>query len=844
MPGIRSSLQLFFVSTFMVSCSGSGGGSEVSEAPVGQSSVALLSLTPAPDSKGVLLDAVVKVVFSDAIAPASIHPASFLLFHGQNQIAGTVSYDPQLRQASFVSKNPFPSDVPLMAELTGGIVDLGGKPLASKSWTFRTVDQTIPKVLGMDPSDALHCVDPASPIAISFSETIDPQTLAPSNVPLEKFDPLAGAWNLIPTALEWLGDSIRVLPQVSLQSDGIYRVRVLSGLADFSGNSVPPAEATFYTQDTKGPEILPGSTVPLPDAVGVNVNDPVSFRFDEEVVTSGLNGDSIYLVSETNKKWKGQLNYNPSNSLVTLTFAKPLPGFAKLTPVVESSVHDFCDNSAKPVQGWSFSTQDAAVGTPELLEGSLGDSKEVQIAVNALGRAIAVWSQKFDFDGDGVEDSFGIFSSRSDASALLPVWSVPEIVNIPAGSYAAGGSDTLEVQNDADLPQIGIDAAGNGMIVFRQRAKLATATTAKYTVFVRRYDAATGWQGNFIFLAPDPSYDYQAPQVAMSSSGDAFFATGKQTGSGANVTGQIFGLRYDAAGAKFDPLTLLSTGNADQASGRVAADGFGNALLTWRQKIGTGKYDAMAIRFLAASTPPKWESDSGGVVLPKNLEQETTTDTTISPQPALHANGDGIVVWGQSSTSSVIAGRVLYATFDAGPQGTSGIWSGTPLELFPAGGQLFSMQSAPIGANEFLVVWAQSPDAVSFPPKVSNLYGASVTIGAPPPAAPTLLEFQEQAPTLLKLVPAPGGGAMALYQVVTDSNGDSVINIFDVASIFFRRYMPGVGWQLAGNAPFFESSNLATKGGAIGLDGAGNAIGVWLQAQVSETASSVWGINF
>jgi len=109
------------------------------------------STDPANNQTGVPVDANVSAVFSEAIDPATVGGASFLLQdqHG-TPLAGAVSYNPTTTTATFDPDAGFAQGVSYTAILkggTGGIADTAGNPLAADyAWSFTVGDNVPPTV--------------------------------------------------------------------------------------------------------------------------------------------------------------------------------------------------------------------------------------------------------------------------------------------------------------------------------------------------------------------------------------------------------------------------------------------------------------------------------------------------------------------------------------------------------------------------------------------------------------------------------------------------------------------------------------------------------------------------
>jgi MYXO-CTERM domain-containing protein len=81
----------------------------------------------------------VSATFNEAIATATLTPASFLLRAGVDNVTGTVSLNPAGTIATFSPSGPLADNTTFTATLTTAITDVAGNALAADHvWTFTT----------------------------------------------------------------------------------------------------------------------------------------------------------------------------------------------------------------------------------------------------------------------------------------------------------------------------------------------------------------------------------------------------------------------------------------------------------------------------------------------------------------------------------------------------------------------------------------------------------------------------------------------------------------------------------------------------------------------------------
>ncbi len=151
-------------------------------------------------------------------------------------------------------------------------------------------------------------------------------------------------------------------------------------------------------------------------------------------------------------------------------------------------------------------------GTPELIEtDDAGDALLPQIAFDAAGNALAVWSQ---YGGT----TFDIWSSRYIAGNG---WGTPELIETDdAGSAMA--------------PQIDIDTAGNAMAVWQQHDGF------RANIWSNRYTAGSGWGTPELIVIDSPG-NAGGFDIATDAAGNALA-----------VWNQSDGTRYDIWSNRFE----------------------------------------------------------------------------------------------------------------------------------------------------------------------------------------------------------------------------------------------------------------------------------------------------
>jgi hypothetical protein len=253
-------------------------------------------------------------------------------------------------------------------------------------------------------------------------------------------------------------------------------------------------------------------------------------------------------------------------------------------------------NQFLPSSGWGVAT---------LVEAdNAGNAAAPQVAIDAGGNGIAVWSQS-----DGLHDN---------------IWS---------GRFVAGSgwenATLLETDNagNASAPQVAAGPNGTAFAVWYQN------DGSRDNIYANRYDSSAGWAGAGL-LENDSAGDARDPQIAIGPSGTAFAIWYQNDGSRDN----IYASRYDP-GAGWGGPSLLENGNAgDARNPQIAVGPNGTAFTIWYQNDGSrdniywNRYDPAA----------GW----GGAALLENA-----SGNARNPQIALGPNGTAFAIWYQRSAS-------------------------------------------------------------------------------------------------------------------------------------------------------------------------------------------------
>ncbi len=265
-------------------------------------------------------------------------------------------------------------------------------------------------------------------------------------------------------------------------------------------------------------------------------------------------------------------------------------GGAAVTWVQSIAGHEVVQVAARqPFGGFS-----PAVG----LSPAAGEARAPQVAEDAAGDATVVWyastGASFLVEAATVVDGIpsvpaqlseagqnAIFPTVAvnDRGAAIVAWARSNGANqiVQASFRPAGGSFGAPVNlspkgQDAELPRVAIDAAGEATVVWSQ----SNGTPAVVEEATR---SATGGFSKPVTLSDDTEGALY-PFVAMNAAGDTAV-----TWIGSNGSGELAQVAVRPAGGEFDQAVSVSAEGANAAYPQVALDGLGDPTVVWTREF-------------------------------------------------------------------------------------------------------------------------------------------------------------------------------------------------------------------------------------------------------------------
>jgi hypothetical protein len=329
-----------------------------------------------------------------------------------------------------------------------------------------------------------------------------------------------------------------------------------------------------------------------------------------------------------------------------------------------NAVAVWSQESAAPVRRniWANRYTAAGWGMPVLIETSdTSNAGEPKVVVDAGGNALAVWTQD---DGTASRVNFNRYTAAT-------------------GNWGASGFvDTSATPDSVDV-QIALDGGGNAIAVWAQRVGNSSSVwSSRYAV------AASAWNAPKL-LVTDDALAATSPQIAIDAAGNAWVAWSQVVGTRTHIVAS----RYSASTGLWGTAAAIESGAGDTTSQKIAMDAAGNALAVWVQPEGA-RYDVWSSRYTAGTgwgAPALIETDNVG--------------TVGSPQVAFDASGNALAVWMQSDGTrfNIWSSRYTAAT---------GWGAGAAIETENAS-DAYSPQLAIDASGNALAVWFQWRDSTA-----------------------------------------------------------------------------------------------------------------------------------
>ena len=321
------------------------------------------------------------------------------------------------------------------------------------------------------------------------------------------------------------------------------------------------------------------------------------------------------------------------------------------------------ENSPTDELGLRRIQPDSAVGAL-VLDAAPGKSVlNHEIAVLPNGSTVLVWR------GNGVEE------------------------NVVTGALTVGVPTVLSSSNAASDPQLAVDAAGNGLAVWRE-------TGGEYSVRGRRLGPAGGPVGEETIITPDQGKSTSGRvEVSADSSGDFLVSWNRQNAAGKAI---VYARGLNSAGAFAGPEQPLSEDGLDARTNEAALLDSGDGAALW-------EYEENSARTTFGRTVNALAQPTGPI---ESLFGDGVGEIVASSAPAVGFAAFAIRYALSGSAQGVVVRRFLVPPICANSTVTVGSGEGVEVPLACTG---LAIESAAVAAEPTHgTIGAFNPAAASF----------------------------------------------------------------------------------------------------------------------------------
>ena len=296
-------------------------------------------------------------------------------------------------------------------------------------------------------------------------------------------------------------------------------------------------------------------------------------------------------------------------------------------------------------------------------------AREPQIAVDEAGDAVAVWK-------------------RSNGTNF-----VIEAATSPAGKGWSLPSKLSDGTQNAERPQIAVDAAGDAVAVW------ARSNSTHLVVEAATHPTGGGW--SLPSKLSDEAQSAFNARVAIDAVGDAVAVWERSNG-----THEVIEATRHPAGGNWSAPNKLSDEAQTAAEPQVAVDQAGDAVAVWDRFNGTNQV-------VEAAAHPA----GGGWSVPSKLSDEA--QSAGEPQIAVDQAGDAVAVWERSNGPNFV---VEAAAYDAAPPRLKAV-------SIPSDGRVgmplsFSSTAIDAFSPNLQTSWSFGDRATASGPSVTHAYAA------------------------------------------------------------------------------------------------------------------------
>jgi RHS repeat-associated protein len=440
-----------FTSTFKTSTSATGNGLIP----------AVVSVSPVNGAAAVPVNSNIVLTFNEPLNPFSVNAGSIqITATGINGLlAGAITLDASGTVVTFTPVSSLPPNTTVLVRTgntyygIGAVVDLSGHQGASFSSSFTTgsgADTTPPTVVNVTPNNGATGVGLDSNVVLTFSEALNPNTIAPNTVTLLVNGKPLSSWGSSISA----DNRVLTLKPYSLPASSLVSVVATGGLKDQAGNALVSFQSQFTTLpalDTDQAKVV--AQRPGNGATGAPVTTSVVLYLSEPMDPATVPG--ALHVSQNGVLVNGATQVSDSGQVVQFTPASPWQKGAIIQVFLDSTAQDADGISVTSYQASFITAVDTSTLAPAVVSTNPGNVNGVPTnVVIDIGFNQPLDPATVNTSTVVLHDSNPVPSTVSLLNGGTIVQVVPAAPLAPNASYVVQLTTGLHGTNGIALPQM------------------------------------------------------------------------------------------------------------------------------------------------------------------------------------------------------------------------------------------------------------------------------------------------------------------------------------------------------------------------------------------------------
>jgi O-glycosyl hydrolase len=363
-------------STLLVA--GCGGNSVTTP----QTTLAVISVTPAAASTGAAVTAPVTATFNEVLNGSTVSSATFkLTAAGGTAVTGNVSYSAGTSTATFTPASPLAYNTVYTATIATGVQTPAGIALgANDTWSFTTATGPAPTVTAVTPSDGSTGVIASTTVTATFSEAMTASSITASTFTLT---PQGGA--AVPATVSYNSTTFTatLMPNAPLAPNTTYTATVTTGVVGATGSAIANVNSWSFTT-AEGPVPTVTAVTPLGGSTGNNIASTVTVTFSEAMDPTTVTALTFTLTGPSGAV-AGTVAPDPTDTTGAIYYFTPTAPLAyntTYTAVVTTGVEALSAAPEVPLATdyiWSFTT---APAPPPMVSAVTPANASIGVALN------------------------------------------------------------------------------------------------------------------------------------------------------------------------------------------------------------------------------------------------------------------------------------------------------------------------------------------------------------------------------------------------------------------------------------------------------------------------------